>query len=140
MLFRGFMQSKLFNDGNNSTGTYGTAALADSETKALLHSYGMNQLYSHLYVVARHAHLSSSRKLAYAGNVSCSEVELRTVVVEERSVTTTLVLGQNVHLSGELVMALYGTGFNKALTSLDLVSLNATKKSTDVITSLSLVK
>ena len=87
MLFRGFMQSKLFNDGNNSTGTYGTAALADSETKALLHSYGMNQLYSHLYVVARHAHLSSSRKLAYAGNVSCSEVELRTIVVEERCVT-----------------------------------------------------
>ena len=37
-------------------------------------------------------------------------------------------------------MASYGTRFNKTLTTLDLSSLNATKQSTDVITSLSLIK
>ena len=67
----------------------------------------MDQLYAHLYVVTRHAHLGAGRQLANAGNVSCSEVELRTIVVKERSMTAALVLGQNVHLSGELVMALY---------------------------------
>ena len=100
----------------------------------------MNQLYSHLYVVARHAHLSSSRKLAYAGNVSCSEVELRTIVVEERCVTAALVLGQNVYLSGKLVVALNRAGLAQTLSSLDLSSLNTTQKCADVVAGLSLIK
>ena len=100
----------------------------------------MDQLDGHLNVVARHAHLGASRKLANAGNVGCSEVELRTIVVEERSMTAALILGQNVHLSGELLMALYGTALNKPLSSLDLVSLNATKQSADVVAGLSLIQ
>ena len=51
----------LLDDSSNSTRSYCTAALTDSETKTLLHSYRMNQLYSHLYVVARHTHLGTSR-------------------------------------------------------------------------------
>ena len=140
MLFRGPIKPKLFNDRNNSAGANGTAALADSEAETLLHSYGMNQLNGHLNVVARHAHLSSLGKLANAGNVGCSEVELGTIVVEERSMTAALVLGQYVYLSGKLVMALNGTGLAKALASLDLRSLNATQQSADVVASLSLVK
>ena len=73
----------------------------------------MDQLYGHLYVVTRHAHLGALGQLANAGNVGGSEVELRTIVVEERSMTATLVLGQNVHLSGELLVALTEPGFTR---------------------------
>ena len=100
----------------------------------------MDKLDCHLNVVARHAHLCTFRKLANACNVCCSEVELRTIVVKERCMTTTLVFSKNINLSCEFLVAGYGTRFNKTLTSLDLCSLNTTKKSTDVITSLSLVK
>ena len=51
--------SKLLDDRNYSTGTNGTATLTDSETQTLLHSYWMNQLYSHLYVIAWHTHLNA---------------------------------------------------------------------------------
>ena len=100
----------------------------------------MDKLDCHLNVVARHAHLCTFRKLANACNVCCSEVELRTIVVEERCMTAALVFSKNVNLSCEFLVALYRTRFNKALSSLDFSSLNTTKKSTDVITSLSLIK
>ena len=131
---------ELLDDCSNSTGTYGSAALTDSETETLLHSYRMDQLDRHFYVITRHAHLGTSREFANACNVSCSEVELRTIVVEERCMTATLVFCQNVNLSCKFLMALYRTRFYKTLTSLDLCSLNTTKQSADVITSLSLIQ
>ena len=100
----------------------------------------MNQLSCHLDVVARHAHLCSFRKHADTCYVSCSEVELRTIVVEERSMTSTFIFGQNVYLSGKFVVAGYRTWFTQNLTSFDLSSLDTTKQGTDVVTSLSLVK
>ena len=125
---------RLLDDASNTARSNGTAALTDSEGQTLLHSNRMDQLYGHLYVIARHAHLGASRQLANAGNVGSSEVELRTIVVEERSMTAALVLGQNVNLSGELVMALNRTRFSQNLSALDLGSLNATQQSADVIT------
>src|SRR5699024_5940997 len=68
------------------------------------------------------------------------EVELRTIVVEERSMTSTFIFGQNVYLSSKFVVAGYRTWFTQNLTSFDLSSLNTTKQCTDVVTSLSLVK
>ena len=131
---------ELLDDCSNSTGTYGSAALTDSETETLLHSYRMDQLDRHFYVITRHAHLGTSREFANACNVSCSEVELRTIVVEERCMTAALVFCQNVNLSCEFLMALYRTRFYKTLTSLDISSLNTTKQSADVVTSLSLIQ
>ena len=64
----------------------------------------MNQLNAHLDVVAGHAHLCAFRKRDHAGDVRCSEVELRSVVVEERCMTAALILGQNVNLRRELVV------------------------------------
>src|SRR5699024_126448 len=100
----------------------------------------MDQLDGHLYVVTRHAHFCTFRQRDNACYVSCTEVELRTVVVEERSMTSTLVLCQNVNLSCEFCMAVYSTRFSKNLSSFDFSSLNTTKQSTDVITSLSLIQ
>jgi len=54
--------------------------------------------------------------------------------------TATLFLGQNVNLSGELGVRVNSTGLNQTLSSLDLGSLNTTKQSTNVITSLALVQ
>ena len=89
----------------------------------------MDQLDGHLYVIARHAHLCASRQLANASNVSCTEVELRSVVVEERCMTATLVLCQNVNLSGKFVMACNSAGLSQNLSSFDFSSLDTTQQS-----------
>ncbi len=81
-----------------------------------------------------------SGRVANTCYVSCTEVELRTIVVEERSMTATLVFCQNVNLSGKFGMAVNGARFSQNLSSFDLCSLNTTKQSTDVITSLSLIE
>ena len=103
--------SKLLNDGSYTTGTNGSTTLTDSEGKTLLHSDGMDQFDGHLYVITRHAHLNTSGQFANAGNVGGSEVELRTIVVEERSMTSTFILGQNVYLSGKLSVARNATSY-----------------------------
>ena len=54
--------------------------------------------------------------------------------------TSTFIFGQNVYLSGKLLVAGNRAGFCKNLTTNDLSSLNTTKQSTDVITSLSLIQ
>ena len=88
----------LKNLGDNA-GADGTTALADSETQLLVHSDRGDQRALHVHVVARHNHLNALRQLDVAGNVGGTEVELRTVVVEERSMTAALFLLQNVNLT-----------------------------------------
>ena len=70
-------------DGDDNTGTDGTAALTDSETQTLLDSDGGDQLNAHLDVIAGHAHLGALGQSDDAGNVGGAEVELGTIVVEE---------------------------------------------------------
>ena len=96
------LKLKLSVDSSYDAGTYGAATLTDSETQAFLDSDRGDQLNVHLNVVARHAHLSAFRQSDNAGNVGGTEVELRTVVVEERSMTAALFLLQNVNLTVEL--------------------------------------
>ena len=100
----------------------------------------MNQFDGHLYVITRHTHFYTFRKVTYTSYVSCSEVELRSVVVEERSMTSTFIFGQNVNLSGKFLVAFNAAGFCKNLSSFDFSSLNTTKQSTDVITSLRFIQ
>ena len=100
----------------------------------------MNELNCHLNVITRHAHLYSLWKIALTCNVCCSEVELRSVVVEERCMTSTLVLGKDINLTLEVLMACYCARLAENLSSLDLVTVDTTEKSSDVITSLSLIK
>ena len=54
-----FQSKKLLLDLGNNAGTNGVAALADSETQALFHGDGGDQLNVHIDVVAGHAHLLS---------------------------------------------------------------------------------
>ena len=60
--------------------------------------------------------------------------------VEEWSMTSTFIFCQYVNLRCEFVMALYRAWLTQTLSSFDLCSLNTTKQSTDVITSLSVIK
>src|SRR5690606_10989371 len=75
-----------------------------------------------------------------AGHVSRTEVELRTIALEERRMTATLFLGQNVHLGGELSVRLDRTGLGQNLTTLDVFTLGAAQQNTDVIASLTLIE
>ena len=114
----------LFDDASYTTRTYCSTTFTDSEGKTLLHSDGMDELDGHLDVIARHAHLNACRKLANAGNVSCSEIELRTIVVEERSVTSTFILVKNVNLCGKLLVASNSARLSYNLSTLDISSIS----------------
>src|SRR5699024_728692 len=89
-------------DLGHTTSTNGAATLTDSEAQALVHCDRLDQLDAHLNVVARHDHVGALWQGYDTGDVGGTEVELRTVVVEERGVTAALVLGQDVDGALEL--------------------------------------
>jgi len=100
----------------------------------------MDQFDCHFYVITRHAHFCTFWQADNTCYVSCSEVELRTIVVEERSMTSTFIFCQNVNLSCEFFVACYRTWFSQNLSTNDFCSLNTTQQSTDVITSLCFIQ
>ena len=59
---------------------------------------------AHNNVIAGHAHLSSLGQSDSTGNVGSSDIELRTIVIEERCMTASLVLSKDVNLALELCM------------------------------------
>ena len=90
---------ELLNDACNDAGTNGSAAFTDSETETFFNSDWSDEFNVHCYVIARHTHFLAFRECDNACNVSCSEVELWSVVVEEWSMTAALFLLQNVNLT-----------------------------------------
>src|SRR5699024_10380253 len=113
-------------DVDNNTGANGTAALTDSEAQALLDGDGGDQLNVHVDVIAGHAHLSALGQSDDAGHVGGTEVELRTIVVEEGGVTAAFLLGQDVHLANELGVGVNGAGSTQNLATLDLLLVDTT--------------
>src|SRR5689334_768862 len=79
----------LFDDLSHLTGTNGTATFTDSEFQTFLHRDGSDQLNQQVHVITRHNHFYAFRQHALTCYVRSTEVELRTVFVEERSVTAT---------------------------------------------------
>src|SRR5690606_39740743 len=75
----------LGDDASHNAGADGTATFADSEAQAFFHSDRSDQGHFHRYVVTRQNHFLVSRQLDRASHVSRTEVELRTVALEERS-------------------------------------------------------
>src|SRR5574342_500630 len=92
----------LLDDLGDDARTNGTATFTNSETQTFLHRDRGDQRYLQRDVVAWHHHLDTFRQGNRAGHVGGTEVKLRTVAVEERGVTTTLFLRQNVHFRVEL--------------------------------------
>src|SRR5262249_5688772 len=132
--------SSLLQDLRYSAGADGAAALADSEAEAFLHGDGLDQVHRHLRVVAGHDHLDALLQLDVAGHVRGADVELRTVAAEERRVTAALVLREDVDLGLEVSVRRDRAGLGQHLAALDVVALNTTKQTADVVTRLALVK
>ena len=91
------------------TGTNGTATFTNREAQAIFHCDRSDQGNTHLDVVTRHNHFHTFRQFARTGYVGGTEVELRTVALEERSVTTAFIFGQYVHFALELGVRSDGT-------------------------------
>ena len=131
---------KLLVDADNNTGTDSTAAFTDSETEAVLDCDRGDQLDVHVDVVAGHAHLNAFGQGDDAGNVGGTEVELGTVVVEERGVTAALFLGQDVNLALELGVGVDGLGCSQNLTTLNSLLVDTTEQAADVVASFCLLE
>src|SRR5690606_2999768 len=111
-----------------------------SKAQAFFHGDGGDQSHFHRHVVTRQNHFLVGRQLDGARHVSRTEVELRTIALEERRMTATLFLGQDVDLGGELSVWLDRTGLGQNLTTLDVFTLGAAQQNTDVITSFTLIE
>ena len=75
------------NFGNNA-GADRSAAFANCEAQSLFDSDGGDELDGDGGVVAGHNHINAFLQLDGAGNVRGTEIELRTIAVEERAVTS----------------------------------------------------
>ena len=101
----------------------------------------MDELAGDGDVVARHRHLDLAavgvgELLDVAGHVSGAEVELGTIAGEERGVTATLLLGQDVDLARELLVRGDGARLAEDLTALDVLTLDATEQDAHVVAGL----
>src|SRR5579859_1862054 len=130
----------LFDDRCNNAGADGTATLTDGETQAFVHGDRGDQIHHHGDVVARHHHLGAGRQLDRPGHVGGPEVELRTIVGEERRVTATLFLRQHIGLGLELGVRGDRAGLGQNLAALDVFTLGAAQQRADIVASLTLVQ
>ena len=112
----------LFDDLRNDAGTNCSTAFTNSKTETFFDCDRGDKSDFHIDVVAGHNHFNALGQFDGAGNVCRSEIELRTITIEERCVTATLVFCQNVHLSREVSVRMNGARFSKNLTTLDFAS------------------
>src|SRR3954454_3733610 len=127
-------------DLGDPPGADGAATLADREPETLLHGDRLDQLDRHVGVVARHDHLGTLGEGHDAGHVRRTEVELRTVVVEERRVTAALLLGEDVDRRLEVGVRGRGARLDDDHAALDVLALGAAEQQADVLTRLALVE
>ena len=127
---------RLLVDGDDDAGADGAAALADSEAEAVLNGDGGDELNVHIDVVAGHAHLNALGQGDDAGHVGGTEVELGTVVVEERGMTAALVLAQDVDLTLELGVGVDALRSSENLAALDVLLRDAAEQGADVVAGL----
>ena len=109
--------------------------------KTFFHGDRRNQLHRDAHVVASMTISLVLGQLNAAGDVGRTEVELRTVVVEERRVTAAFVLAQHIHFSGEVGVRLDGAGLAQQLVAaLGFFALGAAQQDADVVACLTLVQ
>src|SRR6266545_4418801 len=130
----------LLDDARDRAGADGPATLPDGEALAGLEGDRGDELDGHLDVVAGHDHLGPVGQADGAGDVGRAQVELRPVAVVEGRVAAALLLGQDVHPSGELGVRLDRAGLGQDLATLDLVALDAKQQEADVVARAALVE
>src|ERR1700744_4350618 len=127
-------------DLRDPAGADGAATLADRETQTLFHGDGLDELDRHVGPVTRHHHFRALRQRDHAGHVGGTEVELRTVVVEERRVTAALLLGQDVDLALELGVRGVGARLDDDLAALNVLALHTAQEQAHVVAGHALVE
>src|ERR1700730_9960683 len=130
----------LLYDLGDDAGADGAAALADGEAQTLVHRDRRDQLHLHRDVVARHHHLGPRRQNYRQRHIRRPEIELRTVVREERRVPTALLLGQDVSLALKMRVRRDRPRRRQNLAALDLLALGAAQKRPDIVASLALIE
>ena len=116
------------------------AAFTNSETQTFFHCDRGDQLNFDVSVVAGHNHFHAGVKFDRTCNVRCTEIELRTVSLEERAVTSAFFLGQNVNLTFEFTVRCNALRFSNNLSSFDFFTVDTAKKKTNVVTCKCFVK
>src|SRR5690554_2941944 len=124
----------LLDNLSDDTGANCTTTFTNREAQTLFHRNRRNQRHRDGHVVTWHHHLGTFRQLNRTSHVCRTEVELRTIAIEEWCMTTTFVLAQNVDLSSELSVRLDGTNLGQNLTTLDFFTLRTTQQHTYVVT------
>src|SRR5215813_2156353 len=125
--------SPLRQDFANRARAHGASTFTDREAQAFLHSYRRDQLDRQRYVVARHHHFGACWKFGDSSHVRRSEVELRTIALEERRMTSTFFLRQYVHFSLELRVRRDRCRFGQYHTALHIFLRCATQKQSSVV-------
>ena len=127
--------NNLLDDFGHNTSADGTTAFTDGKTQTIFHRNGFDQCNGHLNVITWHHHLNTFWQLAVTSHISRTEVELRTITLEEWRMTTTLLLAQNVNLSSELGMRLDGARLDQNLATLNIITLGTTQQNAAVLAS-----
>src|SRR4051812_6554723 len=127
-------------DLDDAAGADGAATFADGEAQTLVHRDRLLELDGHLGVVTRHHHLGPLRQDHMPSDVGSPEIELRVIVREERRVPATLLLGQDVHLGGEVGVRGDRTRLRQHLAALHILFLGAPQQGTDVVAGPALVE
>ena len=127
----------VLDDAGDLTGAYGAATLTDSETQTFATCNGSDQLDVDL---TRHYHLDTSGEHDLTGYIQGADVELGTIVVVERGVTTTLFLLQDVDRSLEVIVGLDNARVTDNHTALDGLVVDTAEQQTYVVASLTLIE
>lgn len=138
------MLNRLLQDAGDETSGNGPAALADVEALASLKGRGVVQVSDHLDVVAGHDDLavgilSALGESQGAGLVGGTQEHLGLVVGAETSVTTTLLLRQDVKRAEEGLVGLDGAGGGDDHATPDVLAADTTDEEAGVVTSAGLV-
>src|SRR3990170_7637605 len=112
----------------------------DGKPKSLSHRYGRYQITFHRYIISRHNHLYSIRQLHYSRNIRCPEIKLRTVAIEKRRMTTTLLLGQYIYLCLKLSVRSYTPGLGQYHPALHILLLRTPQQYTKIVSGLTLIQ
>src|SRR3954469_7577236 len=131
---------ELFDYLGDDTRADGSPALSNGEAEALVHGDRMNELDLHLGVLARRHELTALGERDDAGHIGGAEVELRPIAGDERRVTATLLLLQEVDLRLKLRMGRDRAGLAEHLPALDLLTLGASQQCADVVAGATLVE
>src|SRR4029453_4897901 len=116
------------------------ASLTDGELQLLLHGDGLDERHRHVGVVTGHHHIGAFRKVHHTRHVSRAEVELRTIVVEERRMAGALPLRKDVKPSLEIGMRSRCPRLDHDHAALDVLTLGAAQQQAYVLTRLTLVE